>query len=79
MEPAGKPRADCPTCGDPFTVNRPQQRFCCVKCRNTFHLALTPQALQRQIEDLKAQLATIKAVNEAMRRHIEARDGVVIP
>lgn len=79
LQHAGKPQLACPTCATPFVQNRPQQRFCSVKCRNAYHQKLTPEALHRQLEALQAALAALKVEHDAIKRHIEARDGVVIP
>lgn len=79
LQHAGKPQIVCPTCGTSGPQNRPQQRFCSTKCRNAYHQKLTPEAMHRQIEDLKATLAALKEEHEAIKRHVEARDGIVIP
>lgn len=75
----GRAQLACPTCATSFVQNRPQQRFCSVKCRNAYHQKLTPEALHRQIEDLTARITALKVEHEAIKRLIEARDGVVIP
>lgn len=74
LQHAGKPQIVCATCGTSGPQNRPQQRFCSTKCRNAYHQKLTPEALHRQIEDLKAQLATIKATTEDLNRRVTALD-----
>ena len=74
LQHAGKPQLACVTCGVSFLQNRPQQRFCSTKCRNAYHQKLTPEALHRQIEDLKAQLAAIKAATEDLNRRVTALD-----
>jgi protein-arginine kinase activator protein McsA len=79
LQRPGRARLACPTCDVAFVQNRPQQRFCSTRCRNAYHQKLTPEALHRQIEDLKAALAALKVEHDAIKRHIEARDGVLIP
>ncbi len=80
LEKPQRAQVTCLVCTTVFTPKRASwAKFCSTKCRNAFHRTLTPQALHQQIEDLKATLAAMKEEHEAIKRHVEARDGIVIP
>lgn len=50
----------CDGCGSPFTPKRRWQRFCKTTCRATYHLNLSPEALRREVDELKRQGATLR-------------------
>jgi len=43
-----------------FTPKRAWQRFCSPKCRKTFHASMTPEALRRELDDLKRRVAALE-------------------
>jgi len=51
----------CGACRQPFVPTRPWSRFCSTKCRNLFHQSLTPDALRRDIDALRTQVAELEA------------------
>lgn len=51
----------CDGCGGVFAPRRRWQRFCKPGCRSAFHTAMSPEALRRDIEDLKRRLAALEA------------------
>jgi hypothetical protein len=65
------PEAICPVDGTRFAPKRSWQKFCSDQCRNTFHHSLTPEALRRDLDAMRAALAEIKAGNEALNRRID--------
>lgn len=55
------PEARCEACGRIFSPKREWQRFCTTPCRQAFHAKLTPEALRRDIDELRRQVAALLA------------------
>jgi prefoldin subunit 5 len=75
---AARPREVlCPVDRTPFVPARSWQKFCSTACRNTYHQSMTPEALRRDIDTLKAQVVELKAGNEALNRRVAELEAAV--
>ncbi len=54
------PQKPCENCGKPFTPKRAWARFCHSDCRNAWHRSMTPEAMRRDLDELRARLAKIE-------------------
>ena len=66
----------CATCLRPFRPVREWQRFCCTRCRQTYHASMTPDALRRDLDDLKSRL---KYLEEGLAVLVRALEGKAQP
>lgn len=60
----------CDGCGQPFAPKRRWQRFCKPGCRSTYHSSLTPEALRREIDELKREAATLRQEFEVEKARV---------
>lgn len=58
--PSGSQEAVCEACGAIFRPRRDWQRFCGAPCRKTYHAKLTPEALRRDLDELRRRVAALE-------------------
>lgn len=57
-----KPQAKeiaCPMDGTLFVPKRSWQKFCSDRCRNAYHGSMSPEALRRDLDELRRQVAAL--------------------
>jgi hypothetical protein len=59
--PTGSHEAVCAACGAPFKPRREWQKFCSTPCRQAYHAKLTPEALRRDLDELRKRVAELEA------------------
>lgn len=58
-EQAGAKQCERDGCSVLFRPKTRWQAFCSVGCRNLHHRALSPEAMRRELDQLKAQVAAL--------------------
>lgn len=61
LEHAGAQEVACQTCGGLFKRKRHWQRFCRPECRNDYHAKMDPATMRRELDELKAEVRSLKA------------------
>lgn len=68
----------CAACGHLFAPTGGwKQRFCTPKCRNDYHGKLTAESLRRDLDELRRQVAALKATLEQVSKDADRRDATL--
>lgn len=67
----------CPVDGTPFTPKRSWQKFCSDRCRNTWHQSMTPEALRKDLDAIRAAVDALKAGNAALSQRVDELEAAV--
>jgi hypothetical protein len=67
----------CPVDGAPFTPKRPWQKFCSDRCRSTWHQSMTPEALRKDLDALRAAVDALAAGNAALSQRVDELEAAV--
>jgi hypothetical protein len=51
----------CEACSAEFQAKREWQRFCSTPCRQAYHAKMTPEALRRDLDELRRREAKLEA------------------
>lgn len=58
QDSAGEPRA-CQACSEAFKPARRWQRFCSPACRKSYNAKMTPEALRRDLDELREKVSKL--------------------
>jgi hypothetical protein len=67
----------CPVCSTPYAPKRPWQKFCSDRCRSTWHQSMTPEALRKDLDTLRAAVDALTAGNAALSQRVDELEAAV--